>query len=796
MMRRTTSSPFAMLRRGVCLIALSAVPLVADAQTATTSQPVVQSTTGTGTLSPTQALNSALTRLARDPRNLTALIDAGTAALQLGDTDAAVGFFSRANEVAPGNGQVKAQIATAMLKADQPLDAIRYFDEAQAAGSDLSMFAQDRGLAYDLVGDNAAAQRLYQQAMARGSNDELVRRYALSLAIAGDRRGAETVLAPLIQRQDRAAWRARTFIMAISGNPDEAVSVAYSSMPQDLASGIAPYLRFMPRLTPAQQAAAANLGRFPRAADIGRDDPKVVQYAALHPRAPRVDRSLIPAGEALGGEGTQVASREKRRRPGRDQQLALATPAASANRPATSSSLLTTPSRAPATSVAASSVAVPVVQPTPVQSAPAQSATIQSVAGAGVSSQPQGLAAISSGGAGTALAKGSSAAGANYPLSRLDLPPGAPLPPRVTSIPVTRAPGTVASASGPGPLASAPASSVQTFTMPRQSVPAPAAATAATPGTPVLAAQVPSPSGVASSPSTTFASAQAASAPASSVAAAGPSLVASPVVQPTPAPPPATGAATTSTRVASVEAPPPPADFRALFDGFKAPEDEQKSAVAAVDLSTIRPRPRTSDAKAVASAKTEKVATTDAPLGARDARTAGRVGARGERPDGPTAVSRTTEKEVRVAQADDETVPGKGDKSAKGAKGTTGKDAKADKDAKSTKDAKSSKDAKSAKDAKGKAAPSHPSRIWVQVLTGGNRDQMGKEWRRLVKDAAVLKGRKPYLSPWRGNFRLLTGPFESDAAAQDFVKSLKKDGVSSYQWTSPAGQPVDTLPLD
>lgn len=145
---------------------------------------------------------------------------------------------------------------------------------------------------------------------------------------------------------------------------------------------------------------------------------------------------------------------------------------------------------------------------------------------------------------------------------------------------------------------------------------------------------------------------------------------------------------------------------------------------------------------------------------------------RGERPDGPTDVSRTSAKEPEKANPKD-------------AK-TAAKDPR-----------KAAKDAKDAKDAKAKkATPSHPSRIWVQVLTGANKDVMGKEWRRLVKEAPVVfRGRKPYLSPWRSNFRLLTGPFESEASAQDFITKLSKDGVASYQWTSPAGQAVDTLAL-
>ncbi len=79
------------------------------------------------------------------------------------------------------------------------------------------------------------------------------------------------------------------------------------------------------------------------------------------------------------------------------------------------------------------------------------------------------------------------------------------------------------------------------------------------------------------------------------------------------------------------------------------------------------------------------------------------------------------------------------------------------------------------------------------MLTGSNRAAMSKEWQRLVGTAAALRGRKPSITPWRSNYRLLTGPFASDAEAQAFVEKLRGQGVSSYQWTSPAGQAVDSL---
>ena len=243
------------------------------------SQAVVQSIPGREGIN----LNAALVRLGNDPRDVGALVEAGNAALAMGDVDASIGFYSRADQVSPGNPRVKAGLAGALVRNENPFDAIPLFDEAERAGALDTALVADRGLAYDLVGDNVTAQRYYRQALAGGSSDEVSRRLALSQAIGGDRRSAEMTLAPLLQRQDKGAWRTRAFALAILGQVDEAVSIAGTTLPSDIAASISPYLRYMPRLTPAQQAAAANFGHFPRAAEIGRDDPRVARYARPSP---------------------------------------------------------------------------------------------------------------------------------------------------------------------------------------------------------------------------------------------------------------------------------------------------------------------------------------------------------------------------------------------------------------------------------------------------------------------------------------------------------------------------------
>lgn len=282
------------------------------------SQPVVQAIPSSDGMT----LNDALGRLARDPRDVGALIDAGNAALVMGDVDAATGFFRRADQVAPGNPRVKAGLAGAMVRNGDPFGAIPLFDQAEAAGALDSSLAADRGLAYDLVGDNATAQRYYRQSLARMPSEEGTRRMALSQAIAGDKQGAETTLAPLLQARNLAAWRTRAFALAIVGQTEEAVSVANSVLPAELASGIAPYLRYMPRLTRAQQAAAANFGAFPRASEIGRDDPRVAQYAPKTPAIAAIDATLTPKGQPLG---RKVRSRDRNRN-SRSAQVVAAPP--------------------------------------------------------------------------------------------------------------------------------------------------------------------------------------------------------------------------------------------------------------------------------------------------------------------------------------------------------------------------------------------------------------------------------------------------------------------------------------
>lgn len=257
------------------------------------------------------ALNDAMRRLSRNPASLPALIDAGRAALTLNDIDAAEGFFERARAIAPGDGAVLAGQALVAVHRLDPAGALRLFDQARSAGENLDPYAADHGLALDLTGQNAAAQERYGAALAGGSNPEVERRLALSYAIAGDQAASEATLRPLLDQRDVAAYRTRAFALAILGREEEAVSIAEVMLPPRVAVRMDPYLRRMRRLTPAQQAAAANLGVFPASGDAVNEGVQLarrVEQPAVPAPSGTSDARLIPGGEPLGPSAEDAAA--------------------------------------------------------------------------------------------------------------------------------------------------------------------------------------------------------------------------------------------------------------------------------------------------------------------------------------------------------------------------------------------------------------------------------------------------------------------------------------------------------
>jgi Flp pilus assembly protein TadD len=198
--------------------------------------------------------------LAGNPRDLTALLDAGMTSARLGDTSAALAFFQRAEAIDPGNPRIAAGRGMALVRLERPGEALRLFQLAEARGLPVADYAADRGFAYDLLGQPGLAQRDYQTALARGEDEETLRRYALSLGISGDKDAAMRALDPLLRRSDRAAWRARAFVLAMNGDTDGAERIAGSMMPGNMGQALSPFFRRLAGLGPADRAFAVHFG--------------------------------------------------------------------------------------------------------------------------------------------------------------------------------------------------------------------------------------------------------------------------------------------------------------------------------------------------------------------------------------------------------------------------------------------------------------------------------------------------------------------------------------------------------
>jgi tetratricopeptide (TPR) repeat protein len=276
-----------MLNIGLLGARLRAAPLIISLLIAAPSvaQPVAKETPGA-------ALARQVRVLASNPRDFNALIGAGHAALALGDVQAAAGFFGRAEEINPNAPAAKAGLGAAMANMGDADGAIFYFNQATRLGAQPLTLALDRGLARDLAGDLGGAQSDYRLAIASLASDEARRRLALSLAIAGNRKGALDAIQPLLNRHDAAAQRTRAFVLALVGDRPGAAQAIEAVMPGG-AARFEPFFRYLPNLSVAEKAAAVHLGIFPEnaasrtaQAPAATPPPQTVSASAVRPPAP------------------------------------------------------------------------------------------------------------------------------------------------------------------------------------------------------------------------------------------------------------------------------------------------------------------------------------------------------------------------------------------------------------------------------------------------------------------------------------------------------------------------------
>ncbi|WP_374296984.1 tetratricopeptide repeat protein, partial [Sphingomonas sp.] len=280
------------------------------------AQEVVQPLPGT---TEADRLGEVMRRVAARPTDVDALVQAGEMSLHLDDMSGAASLFARAQKVSPSDPRVKAGMASILVRSERPGEALRYFAQAESMGLPVARMAADRGFAYDLIGEQERAQRDYRTALQNNPEDETRRRYALSLGISGKRDEALAVLDPLLRSSDRAAWRARAFILAMTGDQAGAVKIATTMMPPQLAQGIQPFFQRLPTLNAVDRAFAVHFGEL-------LPTPERIADARLAPALTPLPAAVAtPAPVALAAVQQPAArseSRSERRRREREEQRA------------------------------------------------------------------------------------------------------------------------------------------------------------------------------------------------------------------------------------------------------------------------------------------------------------------------------------------------------------------------------------------------------------------------------------------------------------------------------------------
>lgn len=632
--------------RAVALLLATASPLPALAQPGAIVQPLTPNA---------DRLSEQMRILGRSPNDVSALIEAGRLSGKLGDTDAAMQFLARAEKVAPNDPRIRAARGISLVAMERPGEALAMFASAERAGVSMTPYLAERGLAYDLLGRGSLAQADYRQALRAGEDDELTRRLALSLGIDGNLAESTAVLNPLLQKGDRAAWRVRAFVLAMSGDAAGADKITASMLPGFSAS-LSPFFRRLPQLAGADRAFAVHYGRL-------APSPERLADARLAPPLPAPVRTAQPVALASAAPvapvtTTRTATRtptmaERRAERQRQAQAAQQAQADAARRAADAQAQQLAQARA---DEAARRAALAQRQQLAAQQAEqariAEATRVEAQRVAARQAEERRLAAEA------LAARDRAEQAARPPVQVAAAPVPVTIVDRPAETPPPAAPVEVASAAPP------------TAT--------PAVSSAAA----TVAARTPSNDDVLARIIRNL------DIPASELGVG---------------PPPAPVAASSTTLAAEAETARRAAEAREAT--ARAAEAAEAKKLAAARAATAK---RAAEAKRIAD-----------------------------------------EKKAAAAEA--------------------------------------------AREAQAKRAD--PARHWVQIAGGANVAGLPAAWGIMAGKAPALKGRQAWTTPLRATNRLLTGPFKSDAEAQDFVNTLRKSGVQAFTFTSEAGQKVARVPV-
>jgi Flp pilus assembly protein TadD len=230
---------------------------------------------------PQMALSVADHILARDPRNVPALVARGDALLNSGRPDEAATAYQQALAVKPADAAANGGLARIMIRRD-PHAAERLLRTALASRPDDAVLLANLGVALDLQDRHVEAQTAYRQSLRVAPNSTATKtNLGLSLALSGDRAGAQRVLAPLAA--DPSAAQVVRDNLAVA----QMQAIAPAAAPAAVAPPVA-----APPAAPAPAAPAATMP----APGASRTAPAPTPIAPIAAAAP-----AAPAPEPVGG---------------------------------------------------------------------------------------------------------------------------------------------------------------------------------------------------------------------------------------------------------------------------------------------------------------------------------------------------------------------------------------------------------------------------------------------------------------------------------------------------------------
>ena len=167
------------------------------------------------------ALSMYMAAAASAPNNTDLQLRCADALARRGKIDEARQMLAEQLRARPGQPDLARALALIDLVAGRPTQAIAGLDRVLSANPEDVRALVDKGVALDLLGQHAAAQTIYQQALATSPNDAAARNdLALSLMLEGKTRQALDTLAPM-QNAAGSSQRLRTnlgILYAASGN--------------------------------------------------------------------------------------------------------------------------------------------------------------------------------------------------------------------------------------------------------------------------------------------------------------------------------------------------------------------------------------------------------------------------------------------------------------------------------------------------------------------------------------------------------------------------------------------------